>query len=287
MAVALLSLASVAAPHFATLWIGAIAVPAATLHAVPHARTDASGHATLLATARAGAVLLAVDLDKGTSTVIGNTGLPSPSLALAITPDGTAAYTIANTRDPAEAHLAKIDLATGAGTLVGSNPLAQDLYVMGMTFSPDGILYAAGDNNPASPTFNSLYSIDPTTGSATRLGSFNVGSTPSEYIMSFAVDAEGTMWGASMMSLYRIDSSSPAATKVVEFSGAATDPPKIMGIAIDRNREVYAADYIDLPSGGSTIYAVDLETGRLTPVVRTGTAFVHNIAFRPDHDELR
>src|ERR671926_479832 len=69
---------------------------------------------------------------------------------------------------------------------LGSRPLGQDLYIMGMTFSPDGILYAAGDYAPTSPTFNSLYTIDLSTGSATRVGAFDVGSTQSEFIMSFA-----------------------------------------------------------------------------------------------------
>jgi hypothetical protein len=30
---------------------------------------------------------------------------------------------------------------------------------------------------------------------------------------------------------------------------------------------------------GSTIYTVDLATGQFTPLIRTGVAFVHNIAF--------
>ena len=271
-------------PVIATVLGGTLGAPVSTLGAAP----DASGHrpanATLFATARAGAVLLAMDVDEGTSTVIGNTGLPLQSVALALAPDGTAAYTVASTQNAAEAHLARIDLATGAGTPIGDQPLGQDLYIMGMTLSPDGMLYAAGDFDPASPTFNSLYTLDPTTGVPTRVGSFDVGSTKSAYIMSFTWDAEGNMYGASMMSLYMIDRATGSATKLVDFTGAATDPPKIMGIAFDENGDLYAADYVDLPEGGSTIYTVELQTGLLTPVFKTGVAFVHNIAFEPNHE---
>ncbi len=266
--------------------IVSVGVPAPTVGAAPGAVTHGQPNATLLGVAQRGAVLLAMDVEAGTSTVIGNTGLPPQSLALAITPDGTAAYTIAKTQDSTEAHLARIDLATGAETLVGSHPLGQTLYVMGMTFSPDGILYAAGDFDPTSPTFNSLFTIDRFTGLATRVGPFDGGSTTSAYIMSFTFDSDGNMYGASMMSLYTIDRTTGAATRVADFAGASTDPSKVMGIAFDENGKLYAADYIDLPDGGSTIYTVELESGVLTPVFNTGVAFVHNIAFMPSNDQL-
>src|SRR5262249_10246262 len=151
--------------------------------------------------------LLGMDVDGGTSTVIGNTGVPPASLALAISPDGTTAYTVASTQNPSQAHLAKIDLATGTETLVGSQPISQDLYIMGMIFAPDGTLYAAGDYDPNSPTFNSLYTVDLSTGQANRLGSLGAERTKSAFIMSFTFSPDGEMYGASMMSLYTIDRS--------------------------------------------------------------------------------
>ena len=58
-----------------------------------------------------------------------------------------------------------------------------------------------------------------------------------------------------------------------------------MGIAVDENDKLYAADHVALPDGGSTIYALDSQTGVLAPLFNTGIAFVHNIAFKPHRDE--
>jgi DNA-binding beta-propeller fold protein YncE len=284
-------------PHAAQRWgqflrisafaivIGTIGAPASTVGANPAAAVRAHRSDVLFATAEAGAVLLGMDVDETTSTVIGSTGVAPQSLALAIARDGTTAYTIASAQNVAEAHLAKINLATGAETLVGTHPLETDLYVMGMTFSPDGILYAAGDFDPTSPTFNSLYTIDLETGLATRVGSFDTGATKSAYIMSFTFDPDGNMYGASMMSLYTIDRVTGSATRVTDFVGASTDPSKVMGIAFDGNGKLFAADYIDLPGGGSTIYTVDLQSGLMTPLFKTGIALIHNIAFGPSPDD--
>jgi len=242
---------------------------------------DDRGSSTLYATGQRGAVLLAIDVNKGTTTVIGATG-HAGSLALAFTPDGKAAYTVANFKSPA-AQLAKIDLATGAATLVG-NPMGGNLQVMGLTFAPNGVLYAAGDFDPKSPAFNSLYTIDLTTGAATRVGSFDVGLMTSDFIMSFAWDSDGHMFGASMMSLYRIHRhrTTNAATKVVDFVESPVRPSAVMGIAVGDDDSFYAADF----RAPSTIYALDIETGFLKPLF-TSIDFVHNIAFRPERGRDR
>ena len=252
-----------------------------------HARENPGhGHqnSTLFAMGESGAVLLAIDGENHRTRVIGHTGSPVPSLALAITPDGTAAYTIAKANLPALAQLAKIDLATGAATPVGQPlhnsfhyPLPNGLFVMGMTFSPDGVLYAAGDFTTTSDTFNSLYTIDLTTGLATRVGPFRLGESGSKFIMSFSFDPEGDMYGASQTSLYKIDRRTGRATKVIDFTGASTAPSKVMGIAFDENGKLYAADY--LPT--STIYKVNLRTGHFTALLTAGP-FVHNISFKPE-----
>jgi hypothetical protein len=243
-------------------------------------------NSTLFATGRIGAVLLAIDVEKGTTTVIGPTGQPG-SVALAITRDGKAAYTIAKAVKGfppgvtgADAQLAKIDLATGAATLVGG-PMGGNLSVMGLTFAPNGVLYGAGDFDPSSPTFNSLYTIDLTTGLATRVGSLGTGSTRSNFIMSFTWDSEGNLLGASRMSLYRIHRHrrTNAATKVVDFVGSSN----VMGIAM-ADGTLYAADFAGPFPTVSKIYAVNIETGHLTPLFNTGVAFVHNIGFNSERD---
>jgi hypothetical protein len=261
------------------------AVPAAADENSKHERDDS----TLFATARVGTVLLAIDVGKGTTTVIGPTGQPGCA-SLAITRDGKAGYTIVKAVKGfppgvtgADAQLAKIDLATGAATLVGGL-MGGNLSVMGLTFAPNGVLYAAGDYDPSSPTFNSLYTIDLTTGLATRVGSFDVGSMRSNFIMSFTWDSDGNMYGASMMSLFRIHRhrTTNAATKVVDFVGSS----RVMGIAITGDR-FYAADYVGPLPNVSKIYGVNIETGFLTPLFSTGIAFVHNIAFNSVRESKR
>ena len=236
-------------------------------------------HPTLFATGNVGNELLAIDVKSGTTALVGFTGKPG-CLALAITPDGKAAYTVAKSQGP-NAQLAKIDLATGTTTLVGS-PALGSLKIMGMTFSPDGVLYAAGSFDPTLATFNSLYAIDLSSGSASRVASFDVGHMKSDFIMSFAWDSDGNLYGASMMSLYRIDLSqiSNAATKVVDFVGSSN----VMGIAIGKDDRFYAADFVGSPAM-STIYGLDVETGILTPLFNTGIPFVHNIAFEVGGDD--
>jgi len=246
----------------------------------------AHANATLFAMGQKGAELLRIDIVKRTVEVVGPTGITPENLALAILPGWRAAYTIAHTQtqNPALAHLARIDLATGGITLVGSNLLGQNLYVMGMTVSRNGVLYAAGDFMPMSPTFNSLYTIDLSTGLPTRVGSFGVGSSMRDFIMSLSFDPSGQLYGASQNAIYRIDPTTGAASKVAGIKGAAllNGVTRVMGLAFDQRGDLYASDYMPIDGAhptGSTIYSVDLSTGQFTPLIRTGVAFVHNIAF--------
>jgi hypothetical protein len=269
----------------ALLLILGAAVPAA---ARQNSKPD-HHNSTLFATGQIGTALLAIDVERGTTRVIGPTGQPG-SIALAITRNGKAAYSIASAVtgfppgiDGANAQLAKVDLETGAATLVGS-PMGGNLSVMGMTFAPNGVLYGAGDFDPRSPTFNSLYTIDLHTGLAIRVGSLGAGPNPTDFIMSFAWDSDGNLYGASMTALYRIhrNRTTNMATKVVDFVGSSL----VMGIAIDEDGSFYAADFVGPPTF-STIYRVDVETGLLSPLFNTGIAFVHNIAFKPDASDSR
>jgi len=274
--------------------------------AVPAAASENSKHDrdTLFATGLAPTAvvnghrtLLSIDVKKGMTTVVGSASgsLAPTSLALAIIPGGKAAYTIAYSFNPTAAQLARIDLATGAQTLVG-RPIGADLKIMGMTFSPDGILYAAGNFATGSPTFNSLYTIDLTTGAPTRIGSLGTGPTAMDYIMSLVFDSHGNMYGASEMALYRIHlpkaeggekkagqgGQALSTQKVVGFIGSSL----VMGIAIGDSGKFYVADFVAAPTY-STIYRLDVETGFLTPLFNTGIANVHNIAFIPERGLIR
>jgi hypothetical protein len=178
-------------------------------------------------------------------------------------------------------------------TLVGS-PNGALFKIMGMTFSPDGVLYAAGDDVASSPTFNSLYTIDLRTGAPTRVGSLGTGPDPNtDFVMSFVFDSHGTMYGASPMALYKIQlpdaegreartqeagqGAQALATKVRGFIGSSA----VMGIAIGEDGNFYAADFVPAPTD-STIYRLNVEKGSLTPLFNTRIANVHNIAFVPE-----
>jgi hypothetical protein len=261
--------------------IGSASGPGAAPAAASDLQTaHARANATLYAMGQTGVELLRIDVEKGTVEVVGPTGVAPQSLALAIEPGWRAAYTIADTQDPTMAHLARVDLATGAATMAGGNPLGQNLFIMGMTSSRNGVLYAAGDFTLGTPNFNSLYTIDKSTGLATRIGSFGIGSTNPDYIMSLSFDPSGRLFGASQRSIYRIDPTTGAATKAVDIVGVplVAGKTRVMGLAFDQQGKLYASDFKDLPTG-STIYTVNLATGQFTPLIHTGIAFVHNIAF--------
>lgn len=220
----------------------------------------------LYATAGAGTKLVAFSLESNIVRTIGDIGYPF-SLSLAFCPPGGMPYTMVNTFDPAHAQLATLNLDTGEATLVGS-PLGQNLAIMGMTCSPEGTLYAIGDSNGADLAFNSLYTIDRTTGHATRIGSTGA----AKFLMALAFAPDGSLYGASVSTLYKVNPHTGAATKVVDFTGVSA----VMGLAIDSDGNFYLSDFVS----ASRAYSLNVGTGAATPILNTGLGHVHNIAFK-------
>lgn len=168
---------------------------------------------------------------------------------------------------PGPQQVATIDPKTGQATTFGT--AVEGLQVMGLEFAPDGTLYAVGDANGASPTFNSLYRVDLTSGAFTRIGS--TGVPPPGFFMDFAFDRSGTMYGATSKTLFTIDLKTGTATKVVDFVGGGD----VMGLAFDASQDtLYATDY---KAPNSALYRVDLRTGFLTPVAATGFPLAHGL----------
>jgi hypothetical protein len=161
--------------------------------------------------------------------------------------------------------LATVDLKTGRATLFGQSVVG--LAVMGLEFGPDGTLYAVGDANHASPTFNSLYSVNVTNGTFTRIGSTGA----PEFFMDFAFDKNRTMYGASSHMLFTIDRKTGTATKVADFVGGGD----IMGLSYDAKKDrLYATDW---KAPNSALYLVDVQTGFLTPVAAIGYPMSHGL----------
>jgi len=167
---------------------------------------------------------------------------------------------------PGPQQLATIDPKTGHATMFGAP--VEDLNVMALEFAPDGTLYAIGDANPASPTFNTLYTVDQKTGAFTAVGSTGV---PDEFMMDLAFDARGTMYGASMGGLFTIDRKTGTGTKVVDFVGGGA----VMGLGYNAKQDkLYATDY---RTPNSVLYVVDTKNGFLTPMAAIGYPLSHGL----------
>lgn len=167
---------------------------------------------------------------------------------------------------PGPQQLASIDAASGRATMIGQP--VNGLQIMGLEFGADGKLYTVGDANPASPTFNSLYTVDVTNGTVTRIGSTGAPA----FFHDFALDRQGTMYGTTSDALYTIDVSSGTATRVVNFVGGGM----VMGLSFNApHTKLYATDW---KQPISDVYLVDLRSGFLTPLAATGYAYSHGLA---------
>ena len=168
---------------------------------------------------------------------------------------------------PGPQQLATIDPKTGRATMFGAP--VEKLNVMALEFAPDGTLYAVGDFNPASPTFNTLYTVDVKTGAFTVVGSTSVPAP--NFFMDLAFDSRGTMYGASMFGLFTIDRKTGTATKVVEFVGGGP----VMGLGYNAKQDtLYVTDW---KSPKSALYVVDTKTGFLTPMADLGFPLAHGL----------
>lgn len=205
-------------------------------------------------------------VNKVTVTQVGPTGAFGCA-SMAVSTSGTL-YSVCGQGilKPGPQQLATIDPKTGHATTFGQT--IDGLQIMGLKFGPDGRLYSVGDANPASPTFNSLYTVDVTTAAVNRIGSTGASS----FFHDFALDRSATMYGTTSDGLYTIDLKSGTATKVADFVGGGM----VMGLSFnaDRNR-LYATDW---KKPTSDVYLVDVHTGFLTPIAATGYAFAHGLA---------
>jgi hypothetical protein len=206
------------------------------------------------------------DVNKVTMTDVGPLGTDGCA-SIARSTTGVLYSMCGSTGKPGPQQLATVDAKTGKATIFGQ--VVEGLMVMGLEFAADGSLYAVGDANGASPTFNSLFTVDLKTGALTRVGSTGVPAPA--FFMDFAVDRNGTMYGATARGLYTIDLKTATATKVVDFVGGGD----IMGLSFDATKDrLYATDF-KMPN--SALYMVDRRTGFLTPVAATGYGFAHGL----------
>jgi hypothetical protein len=110
----------------------------------------------------------------------------------------------------------------------------------------------------ASPTFNTLYTVDQKTGAFTAVGS--TGVQPPNFFMDLAFDARGTMYGASMFGLFSIDRKDRNGHEIVDFVGGSA----VMGLGYNAKQDkLYATDY---KTPNSALCVVDTKNGFLMPM---------------------
>ena len=148
----------------------------------------------------------------------------------------------------------EVDAETGATTQIGTSTPANggDSWSELATDPTDGTLYAS--------TGSDLYTIDPSTGEATLVGSFNFGGL----MIAIAVDDEGVMYGHDIVNdaIYTINKDTGVAT---QLGSTGVDANFAQGMDFDPvTGELYMAWYQGGGAGGLRI--VDRATGNTTLV---------------------
>lgn len=139
--------------------------------------------------------------------------------------------------------LVRVDLGTGEVTTVGSLGVSGDFE--GLDFSPDGTLFASDDTNA------DLYTIDPTTGEASLVGSFGFGQAETQNT-GLAFRDDGTLFmvvddfddgTTDQDNLYTVDTTTGLATLVGTLFGTPfADDPEITSIAFASDGTLFAVD---------------------------------------------
>jgi hypothetical protein len=119
-------------------------------------------------------------------------------------------------------------------------------------------------------TGSSLYSYDPTSNTATRIGDFKDGGTKLSTMTDTAIDLNGHMFGCAYAELYAIDPNTAAVTHVATMNG-------------EFNSLTFLSDGRLIGAADGDVAYVDTSNGRTTPLVRnTGFVSSGDIVGLPD-----
>jgi DNA-binding beta-propeller fold protein YncE len=263
------------------------AVPLATTLKAQDNQAGDLFYTTSAASANADVWAIRVRGSEITKRRIGSTGAGN-CISLALSPSGTL-YSMCGDLFGAQ-YLATIDLKTGAATQVGVT--VSGLAVMAIASAPNGTLYAVGDCNfsavtsdcapDSDPNYNSLYTVNVTTGAFTRVGSTGA----PQFFMDLAFDRSGNMFGVTTTLnfntflpavLYRIDPATGTATKIVNLVGSNS----VMGLVFGANGKLYATDFVQNPG----LYLIDIKTGFETAIAALPFGFSSALELVNPHED--
>ncbi len=171
--------------------------------------------------------------------------------------------------------LFRVDLNTRSAVEVGpaTPPGLQRLAnIEGLTFSPNGTLYAVSDAN----TVKTLLTIDSRTGLATVVGPLNLTgqNVNTQLDLSLAFTCDGRLWMASGNgSFWQVNQASGSATPVGNLG------VKVTGMAANGS-QLYAAG----SQGNNTLYVIDPDSARATPVGPYGSGANYVTTASPGFD---
>ena len=157
--------------------------------------------------------------------------------------------------------LYSINLVTHQASEIGratplNSPNPRWANIVGLTFSPNGLLYAVSDANAV----KTLLRIDSTTGLATAIGTLDLG-TSDQLDLGLAFTCDGKLWmSAGTGQFWQVDPVSATATPVGNLGVTVT------GLAA-RGIQVYATG----SQGNNTLYSVDTQTARASAVGSYGS----------------
>jgi hypothetical protein len=130
--------------------------------------TPASAAVRAVANSFADGVLYDINLDTGAISNPRNTGLHNLA-GIAYSPDNVLYGLTAVDGTPSTNSLYRINLATGASTLVGATGLT-DIFEGDLFFSPSGVLYGLANGQGGGPNKPQMFTLNTATGQATAIG---------------------------------------------------------------------------------------------------------------------
>ena len=183
---------------------------------------------------------------------------------LAIHPGTGELYGSTSKKDSkAPSSLVKINKITAAGTVVGPFSASSLLSMPDITFSTSGVLYGWGDTGD--PSVDDLYSINLTTGSATRIGEAGLSSHGN----GIAYSCSGVLFLAGQGNnglLHTVNLNTGATTQVATLNGAPGPSGSSVGaLAFSSNGTLYGVIIDNLVNYPSTfLVTINPNTGAVT-----------------------